>query len=437
MQFDPLDNKFREAAQNHHPAYDEKAWSNMEKLLDKHLPKEDKKRRFFFFWIPGIALIITTLLIIQPWKSNKSVTSKQQVQSSTQKQPEISATSDKPLAGKEQSPENNIVIADPAITVNPLIANSNQRPDILLKQEYTSILRTTPAQTRNQKILSKSDKNTNTPINLNQVNNPDQENVSGKQPTNPNNSNYAITKPGPTKLIAAANDPVSQKETVNINPVENQKTPIKEKSRSKKTHSFFFTLGGGPDMSFIRLNNTGSFKLFGGGGVGYTYNNRISLRAGVYSGRKIYTANPVDYNAPAEFYTYYPYLQKVDADCQVIEMPIAVSYHFARSSHQNFFASAGVSSYFMKTETYKYYYKTSPTSQTMTRDRTIKDVNRHYFAGLTLSAGYTRNLTKNLSLTVEPYTKLPIKGIGYGKVKLNSAGILFSLGIKPFASKNK
>ena len=36
---------------------------------------------------------------------------------------------------------------------------------------------------------------------------------------------------------------------------------------------------------------------------------------------------------------------------------------------------------------------------------------------------------------IEPYVKLPLTGIGYGKVKLNSGGILFSIGIKPFAAK--
>ena len=39
----------RDAAENHHPAYNDKAWDKMEKLLDKHLPEEkDRKRPLFF-----------------------------------------------------------------------------------------------------------------------------------------------------------------------------------------------------------------------------------------------------------------------------------------------------------------------------------------------------------------------------------------------------
>jgi hypothetical protein len=34
---------------------------------------------------------------------------------------------------------------------------------------------------------------------------------------------------------------------------------------------------------------------------------------------------------------------------------------------------------------------------------------------------------------VEPYFKLPLSGVGFGKVKLNSGGVLVTAVIKPFA----
>jgi len=51
MQFEEFDKKMREAADHHHPNYDEKAWVKMEKLLDKHLPVEEDRRRFLFLII--------------------------------------------------------------------------------------------------------------------------------------------------------------------------------------------------------------------------------------------------------------------------------------------------------------------------------------------------------------------------------------------------
>jgi len=53
-----------------------------------------------------------------------------------------------------------------------------------------------------------------------------------------------------------------------------------------------------------------------------------------------------------------------------------------------------------------------------------------------LSAGYEKKLTDKISFVTEPYLTVPLAGVGFGKVKLYSSGILFSLNIKPFA-KNK
>ena len=56
MLFDNFDKKIKEAAEQHHPAYDENAWRKMEGLLNEHLPKQRDKRRFFL-------LAFATLLI--------------------------------------------------------------------------------------------------------------------------------------------------------------------------------------------------------------------------------------------------------------------------------------------------------------------------------------------------------------------------------------
>jgi hypothetical protein len=49
MQSEDFDNKLRQAADQHHPNYDENAWAKMEKLLDQHLPQKDDRREGLFF----------------------------------------------------------------------------------------------------------------------------------------------------------------------------------------------------------------------------------------------------------------------------------------------------------------------------------------------------------------------------------------------------
>ena len=58
MQSEDLDKKIRDAADNHHPAYNEKAWSKMEDLLNTHLPVKEKERR------RGFILLILTLVLL-------------------------------------------------------------------------------------------------------------------------------------------------------------------------------------------------------------------------------------------------------------------------------------------------------------------------------------------------------------------------------------
>jgi hypothetical protein len=45
MPFEETNKKITEAAENHHPPYDEKAWEKMNMLLDKHMPVEKKKKK--------------------------------------------------------------------------------------------------------------------------------------------------------------------------------------------------------------------------------------------------------------------------------------------------------------------------------------------------------------------------------------------------------
>src|SRR5258705_13850186 len=76
MQFEELDNKIKEAAENHHPAYDENAWTRMEEVLNKHLPQEnDRRRRFILFIFLFLLLGAGSVWLFsnKPWKGNKQV----------------------------------------------------------------------------------------------------------------------------------------------------------------------------------------------------------------------------------------------------------------------------------------------------------------------------------------------------------------------------
>jgi hypothetical protein len=181
----------------------------------------------------------------------------------------------------------------------------------------------------------------------------------------------------------------------------------------------------------VGLHDAGKVKLTYGAGLSYTM-NRFTIRSGFYVAKKVYTAGPDDYHPPNHYWTYYVDLTKVDADCRVYEIPVTASYNFSESKTHNWFVSAGLSSYLMKKETYGYHYKDPTTQMPGYKDWTLKNGENHIFSILDLSAGYERKLNKRLSVIAEPYFKIPMDGIGFGSIKLNSAGVLFTLSVKPF-----
>ncbi len=453
MQSEEFDNKIREAADHHHPAYDEQAWRKMEKLLDKHLPqKEDDRRRFIFFLLLFLLIGAGLASLLLPGKkrnNDHSVASivKQTVQetapadpgntSSSAKEPVTQNIAAIPQEKKSTSSNNtstNIIIPsslpasdhryDPVKQIagkEKKSTTTQVRPGDIPGNEFIGNHKTTPV------IAAKE----------NSVSQPP-----GKLPVDATNNNVVVTpsatEPGvketsvikaDTKKPSAVNEPLKKEGTP-----DRETTPQKPvKIKNKRSSSFSLNFSAGPDMSMIGTGKTGKSKLLSGIGLGYTYKDRLTIRSGFYTANKVYTATPADYHpSNANFYYYYPNLQKIDADCKVYEIPISLSYNFGRSRKQNWFASSGVSSYLMKRETYKYFYKRSPSEPTISRQRTLSGVNKHYFAVMTVSGGYQRHLNKAMTLTVEPYLKLPLKGVGYGKVKLNSSGVLFTVGIKPF-----
>lgn len=478
MQFEEFDKKVKEAADRHHPAYDQQAWDKMENLLDKHLPvKEDKRRRFLLLLLFTLLLGGTALLITKPWKSgNRNDSGIASSNSQTATPVNNNSNAPQPVNNSNTVNTNNTSTSQPVPSIqtkdgkeagnSPVTANNLASP-----QQSQEIGNTVPgnnkvsnkssfrktaqperdnnagvaissgtAKTSHKKNLPVSDKNNKVSSAQPELvatndnsNNPKQTGghspVSNSQPVTSDNKTTTTSETAAQNVVGATM-PASGKSTEQ--PKEETKKTDLVKVKSKRKSYFFLAASMGPDVSFTGSDKLGKMKLPGGIGLGYSYKDRVTLRTGFYQARKIYTASPSAYNPPAVFYNYYPYLEKVEADCKVYEIPLLVSYKFGNKPGKGFFATTGLSSYLMKKETYNYFYKASPTGPTYSRKFTLLDANKHFFSVVTLSAGYQLPLGKRFSISAEPYAKIPLKGVGYGKVKLNSGGVLFSVGFRPF-----
>ncbi|MEO8860717.1 MAG: hypothetical protein ABI358_04800, partial [Ginsengibacter sp.] len=204
------------------------------------------------------------------------------------------------------------------------------------------------------------------------------------------------------------------------------------KTNNKFSKNFAIDISAGPDVSIAGLDKAGKITIGYGVGLRYNLSTRFTLHTGFYIADKIYSANKNDYHAPPS--AGYNYLFNIDANCKVYEIPVTVSYNFGKAKNHQWFVGGGLSSYIMKKESYDYYYK-YPSGYVDTKSSSISNKNQHYFAILDISAGYQYNFNKRVSLIAEPYLKIPMTGVGEGKVKLNSGGILFTLSVKPFYKK--
>ena len=467
MLSEEFDKKIREAADHHHPAYDERAWKDMHRLLNKHMPQDERRRRWIFFLLLFLLLSGGIAGWINGWwttgsKGKPSMTV-------TGNKPGIPAPSSgtdpqQPVpvnSGEKQNPanpgnqpvESSTTIASPAVVTPAATAGGLKKNTsgsiqdnglpvtfatgtarVKKQKQPTGIKGDHPDDGTNQTAeaaaLPKGQLQSARPAAA----------TAPAQPVNSVSEQALKQESAATHPLRETTDPpaaASLQTAAEKKPEEKKEKAVAAagKKKSSRNNRFFLAVSAGPDVSFTNGDAPGRMKIVGGLGLGYTFNDRLSLRTGFYSGRKIYTASADQYHGSPAFYQYYPNLQKVEADCKVYEIPVALSYHFGTAGKRRFFASAGVSSLIMKEETYTYFYKYNTSGPTVSRTHSTYNKNKHFLSIATVSAGYQQALGSRFQLIAEPYIKLPLSGVGNGKVNLNSTGIQFTLGFAPFGKK--
>lgn len=467
-----MDDIIRRAAENHHPAYNDKAWEKMELQLDKHLPQKKDRRKLIFFLLFFLLLGGGILFTMNKFGNNKNITAEKNGVNTTLEKPASANESEKNMVAVDKTPEAENTVANPADAVrdnsginNTVITTDRDQlqdenknmteklysskslvsagkaktktsitnPDLFADQEDGSDL-TAQKKSINGKTSGKQRVTIKAPAaeEANDDKSKTQATDIQTDNTEPNSADKtAIGKTNTTVVKEKEDADKNRKDIAGKTEDKPSSTSDKKKKKNNFGSNFGLTFSVGPDISFVKLNNTGKTTLTYGAGLSYSFAKRLTARAGFYVSKKVYEAAPDQYHTPGGNY---PYLTGVNADCRVYEIPVSLSYSFGQRGKHNWFGSAGLSSFIMKKEDYTYNYK-NPAGQTYSYYQELKNKNKHYFAVLDLSAGYQYQLSNRLSVQAEPYLKLPLAGVGQGKIKLSSAGILFTVTLKPFAKK--
>ena len=443
-----MDNIIKEAAEKHDPAYNDMAWTKMNSLLDKQLLQKDNRRKFFYFFLL-LLCIGTGAYFARPYllsKENKpgTIAENQSRGKNSLTIPVQQRVADPVLpndqsnpnlsAGKNEVPDNNV--AGNYANYEPVDVKSDRfigfRKQIVGKNKISMKIKAADIPADNatdQEILPGKNDLLNA---RNVVADKPRDSRQIKVPVQEKRNNLVTV---PEKRAEIAGQPVMDTTKPESNKVPDDKGLAKRDKKGNRKgfgSNFGFNFSAGPDISFVHINNPGKITLAYGAGLHYTLANRITLRAGFYVTRKKYSTDSAGYSPPAGFWNYYPNMQNIDADCKVYDVPVSIQYHFNKKKGRSWYAAAGISSYLMKKEVYDYSYKSS-SGQPYYRTYSYSNKNNHLFAALTFSGGYQVELNKNISFSAEPYYTIPLKGIGFGNVKLKSGGILFSASLKPFA----
>lgn len=429
MNPDKLDIRIQEAAAQNEPAYTEEAWSAMEKLLDEKMPQKKKeKKRIFWLFLFLFIVAGGALLLVWPERNNTN-----KIASAKTNTAEIPTGAKNNILTDQKDTAGKRISRDPvALPINQGSANKKIHfPQTGINSGLQVTTNNKPEDNDDEVPFlaekKKEDKNSsfrqeqNSTVSKESINNDEELSNTGlghKDSVTENKDHTADT--GDRSAIKENDHDASLKET-----------PAPER---KFAHSFAINFSFGPDVSVMNLENIGKLQAVYGAGISYRINKKFTVRTGFYVERKIYDASPSAYNPPSGFWNYYPDLKYIDANCKLYEVPLLINYNFSQSPDHQWFASVGLSSYFMKKEDYTYFSKTS-SGQSWYDNYEVRNKNRHYFSSLRIAAGYEKNLGGNISVIAEPYMNLPLSGVGYGKVKLGSAGILFSLSVKPFSKR--
>ncbi|HKK44153.1 MAG TPA: outer membrane beta-barrel protein, partial [Balneolaceae bacterium] len=182
----------------------------------------------------------------------------------------------------------------------------------------------------------------------------------------------------------------------------------------------------GPDLS-----TAGSIAHFYdpgyrlGATIDYNFSPDWGITTGIIRTRTRYTAGSGDYQLPQGYLSNNESPKRTRADCVLLDIPVSLKYRFLQFNHSRLYATAGVSSYIMLNEKYRFTYKDYQSG--LAQGWSGKTGTRHWLSNASFSIGYEFDIRGNWSLRAEPFIKIPLKEVGWGNVKLYSMGSIISL----------
>lgn len=381
-----FDQIFKSRIKEGYLEYEEESWLKMEKKLRA-------KDRFVFFRNASIILLFLSfgigIYMISSEKSRKEATRTVKKMEKTKKtdlaQPAVLEKNDPILLAKTPKNTDSSVANEKVAQLNKKNGSVMLKPEILAAAEFPNAIQAKAI--NNSTVVAQRTAQDSSAATI---------------------QNQVATQ---SDLIGQQKDAGSLLDEVN-------------KGKNSTKRGIILSVLLGPDFNSTENTIGGKGGVAMGVAVSIPILKKLSVQTGLNYGLKKYAAQGYDYtfNNPNTVNI----ISGIDASCKVLEIPLGFSYQLTENQKRSINLNAGLSSYLMLTENYRFIY----TQASGRKDRLLeeKNANQHYLSVVDLSATYHIKLkNKNVALGIQPYVKLPLAGIGAGKVPLKSSGVSLKL----------
>jgi hypothetical protein len=178
-----------------------------------------------------------------------------------------------------------------------------------------------------------------------------------------------------------------------------------------------------PDYSSTEMGNfTSPGKSFGLL-ASFNISKRLSVSSGLFRSSKLYTGYGRDYQPPDGYWqrkTNGVVPDEINGACDVWEIPLMIQYAVIQRPKSRIYGSAGMTSYLITHEKYDYCFNNpnpGAASSWSTNGSTTYPFNVGYFA-----IGYEHRVNSHFAVGIEPFMKVPFKGMGWSHVNIYSTG---------------
>jgi len=433
---DNLENFFLSRVDNYNIDYREEDWHKLNEMLDASEAMKAAAFKQKMVWVGSGALLVISVVLLL-WMS-QNLTSRKVEDTKMIKESEASE-------GSTEKGDLN------EATMQPMVVEKNQDIPILIDPGLNNIETSNENQTSEFEGNRNVEENTNQHSEITKPGPPLNDEITGSQ-DHLNQKDQFITAGSTDEItLNTVNETTSsnnafnevgtdrkeyygnQISTLNLRPADmsqdlnatdvivitdNYRVSSKDLEFQKK---YSWNLSLAADYSAVGMTDFDGPSIRAGLSLEYYLSGRLSILAGVNYSVKTYTALGREYTPPYGFWTNGVVPNETLGECNVLDIPLNLTYYIPNLKGQAFFIRSGLSSWLMLEE--HYYYNYNSNDPDLVKYWGGENENYHFFSILNFSAGFEHPINDKYSILAEPYVNIPLGGVGFGEVDLHSAGM--------------